>query len=87
MTDVILFSKSDLEQVIKSAVAEAMSSYVATPTMEGPKDEYLSRNEVAAKLKVSMCTLWRMSRENRLIPRRVGRKLLYLRDDVEKVIK
>lgn len=46
----------------------------------------LSRSEVASMLSVTYTTLWRWARDGYLKPKKVGRRVLYLRSDVEQII-
>ena len=47
---------------------------------------YLSRKETADLLKVNLSTLWNWQQKKILIPKGIGKKVLYDRKDVEKAI-
>ena len=51
------------------------------------EDVSLSADEVAAKLKVTKVTLWRWEKTGYLVPKKVGRKPLYLRSQIEHLLK
>lgn len=47
---------------------------------------YLSRKETADLLKVDLSTLWNWHQKKILIPKGIGKRVLYDRKDVEKAI-
>lgn len=50
-------------------------------------DCLLTRDEVAALLKVNLCTLHEWDKRNTLCPTRIGRKVFYKVEDIEKFLK
>lgn len=56
-------------------------------SIQKDEDVSLSADEVAAKLKVTKVTLWRWEKAGYLVPKKVGRKPLYLRSQVEKLLR
>jgi len=46
------------------------------------KDCYLTRNEVTELLKISLPTLWRWTKENKLQSYFIGSRVLYKTDEV-----
>ena len=55
-----------------------------------PKDEeplLLTKKQVVSKYQVSIMTLWRWEQEGKLIPVRIGRKVMYRPSDVENILK
>jgi hypothetical protein len=54
---------------------------------EAPKQpELLTTDETAAILKVNRKTLWKWKQRNYLNPVKVGKKSMYLREDVDKIM-
>jgi excisionase family DNA binding protein len=48
---------------------------------------YLSRKETAARLKISLPTLWNLTRKGEIKAHRVGRRVLYRIENVDAVVK
>ena len=67
-----------VKQVMKQAKAEAEAAKeMAT----------LTREEVAELLNVTKPTLWRWEKAGYLIPKKVGKRVLYLRSEVEEMVR
>lgn len=48
--------------------------------------EWLTRQEVAALLKVDLSTLWNWHQKGKLIPFGIGNRVLYKRSDIEQAL-
>lgn len=48
--------------------------------------EWLTRDEVAEMLHVSLCSLWLWQKKGKLIPFGIGNRVLYKRSDIESVL-
>ncbi|MBP5646475.1 MAG: helix-turn-helix domain-containing protein [Bacteroidaceae bacterium] len=73
-----------VQSTIRAEVNKAMAEYAR----ENKKDEpMLTKDEVCAKLRVSVPTLWKWEKSGRLVPKRAGRRVLYRESDIEAIIK
>lgn len=57
------------------------------PTLQKDKPEFLTKKQVMSKYQISAMTLWRMEQNGTLIPVRVGNKVMYRVEDLEKLYK
>jgi hypothetical protein len=77
-------SKDELVALVKEAVKQEFSRQRAMG--EAPKsleaDRYLTRSEVCNLLNVSHVTLNNWSKRDVLIPRKIGGRVLYLKNEV-----
>lgn len=76
-----LFSKEDLKQVIMEVFAE----FTATKQPEPVEKIYYNRKETAAKIGVSLPTLWKMTKEGKIESVKVGGKVFYTVEAIDKV--
>ena len=65
------------------AIAKEIMDNAPTVKEEPQQEAYLSNDEVAAKLGVSLNTLWRWGRDGYLKPFKVGKRVFYKSSDVE----
>lgn len=90
MSSLVVISVEDLKEMIRSAVAEALQVYGTEQTSsqaQAPSDEFLTRKETAALLKVDKATLYRWDRTGVLPAQRIGRRILYCANDVSRLVK
>ena len=80
-----MISEEQLKQMITNAILEAKEQ-AEEERKNAEEVAAMSRIEVAAKLRVSVHTLWRWARDGYLVPKRVGRRVLYLKSDIDKII-
>lgn len=80
-----MVSEEQLKQMVTSAIVEAKEQ-AEEERKQASEVAAISRNEAAAKLCVSVHTLWRWARDGYLVPKKVGRRVLYLKSDVERII-
>lgn len=80
-----MISEEQLNQMITYAILEAKEQ-VEKERKNAEEVATIGRNEAAAKLRVSVQTLWRWERDGHLVPKRVGRRVLYLKSDIYKII-
>lgn len=83
----LLVSASDLRTFANTLIKEtgdnvAEKTFSAVKAAMGDKMEYCTREETSLILGVSFPTLYRWEKEKCLIPLRIGRKVIYLRDEV-----
>lgn len=67
----IIMDEDDLRRIIMEVVSSALARN------DNHAVTYLSRREVASRLKVDVSTLWRWQRSGYLVPVRVGARVLY----------
>lgn len=80
-----MITEDQLKQMITNAILEAKEQ-AEEERKNAEEVAAMSRNEVAAKLCVSHATLWRWARDGYLVPKKIGRRVLYLKSDVERLI-
>lgn len=73
----------DLQAMIRLAVTEAVEEKLSTPEQKNTDEEYISREEAATMLRVSLLTLHNYAKRGILKPRRIGRRVLYSRRDID----
>ena len=81
----LMVSEEQLKQMVTSAIVEAKEQ-ADEERKQASEVAAISRNEAAEKLCVSVHTLWRWARDGYLKPKKVGRRVLYLKSDVERII-
>lgn len=64
----------------------AIQEHITTATAANLKD-YLTRRETAALLHITPATLHGMEKRRELLPVRIGRRVLYRRNDIEKALR
>ncbi len=92
-TEMVLISKEELENTIKSVIDERVKHNLAVFAVQkekekekGKKDRYLTSKEVRAMLKVSRSTLHRYRRNGVLPSYKMGGCVRFLHSEVEKVV-
>lgn len=86
--------KELLKSVIREVVQEIMEKTTEVDSQKENfstcikpiEDQFLTRNEVSQKLKVSLVTLNNWQKNEILIPFKIGKRILYKLDDVEKAM-
>lgn len=75
---------------LTDAQLEAYSVNLINKVMENlhstKKDDLLSPEEVASKMKIAKVTLWRWEKQGYLIPSRLGRKVYYKESDIKRIM-
>lgn len=82
---VLEFSKDDFEKLIRNTVAtELQKIYGMVNNIQyaKPQSELLTREEVSKLLNVSLVTLFNWDKKKVLVSKKVGGRVLYLREDV-----
>ena len=85
----ISITANDLRGLISRAVTEALEArqQAAPQPAKEPEEGLLSRKETAALLRVSLLTLHNWEAKGILRPRRISRRVLYLKSDVHAALK
>lgn len=74
------------EETIKNAIRSQLDSLRKEITPNQPKEEYLSRKEVADLLKIELSTLHNWCKRDKLKPYGIGNRVYFLRSDIEKAM-
>jgi excisionase family DNA binding protein len=82
----IRISIEELKKLVKDALKESLTEYF-TGTKRDASNEYLTRNQVATLLKVTLPTLNRWAKTGVLKCHRVGRRVFYKMSDIELSLK
>lgn len=87
MTNLILFEKGELRSLIRSEVEQAVANAMTdNKAQKKTASKYLTRQEAANMLKISLSTLQRLVNQQHLTARKVGRKTLFLLSDVHNTV-
>lgn len=84
MTNFVMVDMADLKEAIRETIAEVMKPQQVD---NDERDTLLSSKELCDLLNVSSVTLWRMQKEGRLQPQRVGRKVVFSKNEVMALVK
>ena len=84
----LVITASDLRELIHDWQQESIAQMEATKTASQPpsNDGLLTSKEAQTIMRVSPTTLWKLERQQKLIPVRIGRRVFYKKTDVDKVI-
>jgi hypothetical protein len=84
---VLEFTREDLEKLVKEALSSEFQKMMEMlHNFEGnkSKSDLMTREEVSKLLNVSLVTLHNWEKKKVLVSRKVGGRVLYLRDEVYK---
>ena len=75
---------------LKEAIAEVLETMVCKNLLaeQKPKDdaEYLTRDQLCARLHITYTTLWRMEKRGEIHVHKIGRRNLYSKEEVDALI-
>jgi excisionase family DNA binding protein len=77
------FSPDELTEIIRLAVTEAITAFTPYPTQPPTEPRYLSRKETAARLGITLTTLWERTRKGEITAHKFGSRVLYKPENVE----
>lgn len=77
----VTLTTEELSEVVTEAVKKALDAE-RERTEKSEKEMYLTRKEVINLLKISPVTFWKMSKNNVLETKKIGRKVLVLKSSV-----
>lgn len=77
----------DLMEANRSLLAELLQQDSEEREARSKEETYLTREEVMEMLRISPTTLWRWMKRRYLVPIEIGAKRLYLRSEVERLLK
>ncbi len=82
----IMCDEEQLRKIVADTVRQVMNQ--AKAEAEATKEmATLTREEVAELLNVTKPTLWRWEKAGYLIPKKIGKRVLYLRSEVEEMVR
>ena len=82
---VLEFTREDLERLVKEALSsefQKMMGMINNIKGNKTKSDLMTREEVSKLLNVSLVTLHNWEKKKVLVSRKVGGRVLYLRDEV-----
>lgn len=77
----------DLMEANRSLLAELLEQESLEREKRSKEETYLTRDQVMDMLNISPATLWRWMKQKYLVPIEIGAKRLYLRSEVERLLK
>ena len=77
----VTLTTEELSEVVTEAVRKALDAE-RERSEKAEKEMYLTRKEVINLLKISPVTFWKMSKNNVLETKKIGRKVLVLKSSV-----
>lgn len=77
-----IVSAQDLKNAIDASIQQAIQELMGNMPMS---DKLVPLKEVAETLNVSRCTLNRWNKDGYLIPIKIGRKVFYRQNDINKI--
>ena len=83
MEKLIIATPKELDLLIQESVSKVLLK-MPQPVLK-PDSEYITRIEAAQKLKISLPTLWKITKEGKINSYKIGTKVLYKVHEVENV--
>ena len=77
-----IVSAQDLKNAIDASIQQAIQELMGNMPMS---DKLIPLKEVAETLNVSRCTLNRWNKDGYLVPIKIGRKVFYRQNDINKI--
>lgn len=84
-TTLLMVNEVQLQNIVENTLKKVMQQTKAE-TMAAKEEATMSREEVETALKVCKQTLWRWEKQGYLVPRRAGKRLLYFKSDIERIL-
>jgi len=75
-------SLDELDGLIQNSILKVIKNQL--PQQPEVKTNYLTRQNTADKLKISLPTLWKLTKEGVIPAYKMGKRVLYRTDEVEK---
>ena len=77
--NLIMATKEDLKKAFNEFLDEREG---VTAARERMSEEYMTTKDICSLLNISSSTLWRMTQDGRITPKKVGRRSLYNKAEV-----
>ena len=82
----IMLQKEDLKEVIAEVLETMVGKNLLKETALVEFTEYLTRDELCARLHITYTTLWRMEKRGEIHVHKIGRRNLYSKQEVDALI-
>lgn len=85
--EMVLIEVSELDKIVRSAVRDEFTRTIDSNSLGTTQAEgYYTTNELADLLSIDRTTVWAWERKGFLKPKRVGRRKLYSRKEINELI-
>lgn len=81
-----MLQRDDLKEVVLEILREVGIASQAKAQATEADAEYLTRDEVCARLHITPTTLWRMEKRGEVKVHKIGRRNLYVKSEVEHLV-
>ena len=83
---ILLIPEQDIEALVKKVVQETLQQH--PDLKQQPKEiHYLNRKEVCSILRISLPTLWKLTKSGRLTAYKIGTRVIYNSEDVNALLR
>lgn len=83
----IMLQKEDLEEIVVGIVEKIVGKNQQSVLSTEESDEYYTRDQVCERLHITYTTLWRLEKRGMIPVNKIGRRNLYSKNAVDKLIK
>lgn len=81
-----MLQKEDLKEVIAEVLETMVGKNLLADQKSKDDAEYLTRDELCARLHITYTTLWRMEKRGDIHVHKIGRRNLYSKQEVDALI-
>ena len=82
----IMLQKDDLKETIAEVLETMVGKNLLAEQKSKDDAEYLTRDELCARLHITYTTLWRMEKRGEIHVHKIGRRNLYSKEEVDALI-
>lgn len=82
-----MLQKEDLEEIVVGIVEKIVGKNQQSVLSTEESDEYYTRDQVCERLHITYTTLWRLEKRGMIPVNKIGRRNLYSKNAVDKLIK
>ena len=83
----IMLQKEDLEEIVVGIVEKIVGKNQQSVLSTEESGEYYTRDQVCKRLHITYTTLWRLEKRGMIPVNKIGRRNLYSKNAVDKLIK
>ena len=87
MNNMVIIESDQLEQIITNVVNRCLDERCINERMSNADEGYYDRDEMCELLHIAYPTLWRLEKSGKLQSEKVGRRKLYEKREVNRLIK